>query len=138
MSISYSAIVLDDESRSLVLHTFRESIPENWEVIAHHMTIKMGPLISTKGKYDFTGLFPLGSEMSITVNKLGIDQLAMALAVEWPEDKNPKKKFFHVTVAVNREGGGRPKHSNDIDKALFKEITPLKLRGIVTEIPNKL
>ena len=43
-NISYSAVVLDDESRNKLIKIFKPMIPEKYEIIAHHMTIKLGAL----------------------------------------------------------------------------------------------
>ena len=40
--VSYSAVVLDPQSRQAILNHL--SIPNDWKVICHHMTIKLGEL----------------------------------------------------------------------------------------------
>ena len=37
----YTAIVLDDRSKSELIHTFG-NLPSGWELICHHMTINLG------------------------------------------------------------------------------------------------
>lgn len=42
--VLYSAVVLDEKSRTKLLERVGALIPKNYEVIAHHMTIKLGEL----------------------------------------------------------------------------------------------
>ena len=40
--VSYCGVMLDQQSREMILNHL--SIPNDWKVICHHMTIKMGEL----------------------------------------------------------------------------------------------
>tara|TARA_R100000315_G_scaffold62478_1_gene44277 strand:- start:2805 stop:3182 length:378 start_codon:yes stop_codon:yes gene_type:complete len=117
-SISYSAVVLDDESRNKLL----ELVPEGWKPIAHHMTIKLGPLRDSKYK--------VGDKVSMNITAIGIDDRAMAVKVDAERDDD---KFAHVTIAVSPDGG-KPFHSNQIKD--FEKYSG-KLSGVVEEIPNR-
>lgn len=132
-SISYSGVVLDEESRQQLL---KGDIPQGWEPVAHHMTITMGPLIHKKGKHDFSEAYPIGSEVELPVVAIGMDDRAMAVKVEPPSEISKKISFPHVTVAVNREGGGKPFHSNKIPEENFQPLAGLTLRGTVEEVPQ--
>ena len=132
-SISYSGVVLDDKSRQQLLNL---DIPEGWEPVAHHMTITLGPLAHKKGKHDFSEAYPVGSEVEIPVVAIGIDERAMAVKVQPPSEVSKKISFPHVTVAVNREGGGKPFHSNKIPEENFQPLTGITLRGTVEEVPQ--
>jgi hypothetical protein len=70
---------------------------------------------------------------------VGLDERAMAIKVAAPFPINKKIKFPHITLAVNREGGGKPFHSNKIPLENFKDISHLRIviKGIVTEVPQK-
>ena len=117
-SISYSAVVLDDESRNKLLGL----VPEGWKPIAHHMTIKLGPLRDSKYK--------VGDKVSMNITAIGIDDRAMAVKVDAERDDD---KFAHVTVATNPDGG-KPFHSNQIKD--FEKYSG-KLSGVVEEVPNR-
>jgi len=117
-SISYSAIVLDEESRNKLLGL----VPEGWKPIAHHMTIKLGPLRDSKYK--------VGDKVSMNITAIGIDDRAMAVKVDVERDDD---KFAHVTIAVNPDGG-KPFHSNQIKD--FEKYSG-KLSGVVEEVPNR-
>ena len=131
-NISYSGVVLNEPSKQKLLAL---DIPEGWEPIAHHMTITMGPLTHPKGKHDFSTTYPVGTEIELPVVAVGKDERAMAVKVEVP---NPikTKSWPHVTVAVNRDGGGKPFHSNKIPEENFQPLSGIILKGIVQEIPQ--
>ena len=134
-NVAYSGVVLDNDSRQRLLD--RVDIPEGWEPIAHHMTITLGPLLHPKGKHDFSKNYTPGNEVSLKVTHVGLDDRAMAVKVEAPHEINKKIAFPHITIAVNREGGGKPFHSNKIPADNFKPIEgDLVVKGIVTEVPN--
>lgn len=125
-SISYSGIVLDEESKQKLLDL---SIPEGWEPIAHHMTITMGPL-----KDSLAEVYKVGDMMNLSVVALGQDERAMAVKVKPPAPISNRISFPHVTVAVNRAAGGKPFHSNRIPEENFKPQEAIILSGVVTEV----
>lgn len=119
-NVLYSAVVLDKVSQlKLLSHTFPIATPKGWKTFAHHMTINMGEL---KDKTD------LGREVILTVTKVGLSDMAMAIQVEGYSSKNATP---HVTLAVNPDGG-KPKDSNDITK--WQDVKPFYITGVVTEI----
>jgi hypothetical protein len=145
MSIAYSAIVLNDETRSNLLALLNNSIPRDWEIVAHHMTITMGPLVHQKESkrlkgHDYSAFGVPGTPHSLFVTELGLDERAMCVKVVSPYQTQNEKKggFPHVTVAVNRTGGGKPFHSNKIPLENFQSISHLGivLKGVVAEIPQ--
>ncbi len=125
--ISYSAVVLDEKSKQLLVKKFQSFIPNDWEVIAHHMTINMGNIEKHLEKY-------LGLKIPLYVKSYGLTNNILAVGVDGFESKN---KQPHVTVALNRKGGAKPKMSNDIEvwEPLKKQ---LMLTGVVKEIPYVL
>jgi hypothetical protein len=125
-NVSYSAVVLDDKSRASLLKVFQPMIPEGWEVIAHHMTIKMGALENgSKEKQD------MENDTVITLNVVdyAMDDKVMAVGVEGYPTKNAKP---HITIAVNRAEGGKPFMSNKLSD--WRPLGfPLTLTGKVSE-----
>lgn len=117
--ILYSAVVLDNASRTKLLNMVSDRIPEGWSVIAHHMTINLGPL---KDKTD------IGTEVTLIVTDVGMTDKAMAVRVSGYPSKNENP---HVTIAVNPDGGA-PKMSNEITK--WQPVRHFVVKGIVTEI----
>ena len=132
-NISYSGVVLDEESKQKLLSL---EIPEGWEQVAHHMTITMGSLIHKKGKHDFSEAYPIGSVVELPVVAVGRDERAMAVQVQTPGEINKKISFPHITVAVNRAGGGKPFHSNKIPQENFEPLSGITLTGTVEEVPQ--
>ena len=128
-NIAYSAVVLTDESHAKLLKVFGKMIPEGWKPYAHHMTIKMGKLeTGSKEEEDMDNK----ELITLTVLDYAIDDLVIAVGVEGYPTNNAKP---HITLAVNIEGGGKPFFSNKLTD--WKPIGfPLKLTGIVTEVPR--
>ena len=120
--MTYTAIVLDDKSRGALLEVFSSNIPDGWEVIAHHMTMKMGSLNGT-----FALL--LGQTAELTVTHFAIDDKVCAVMVDSHAPSTNKVK--HITLAVNRDAGGKPVMSNQLTS--WEKVSPLKLTGIVKE-----
>lgn len=117
--ILYSAVVLDAASRNMLLDMIAYQIPAGWKPIAHHMTIKTGPL---KDKAE------IGKKVQLFLTHLGISDKAMAVRVQGYESANA---IPHVTIAVNPEGG-LPKMSNDITN--WRQLRHTFLTGVVTEV----
>jgi len=115
----YTCLVLTPESRSLLLKTFQDELPAGWEVIAHHMTINLGSS-ETGPAHDL-----VGQEGEAVVVSLGKSDKAIAVEVT---SKIPSKNAIkHVTLAVNKAGGGKAKDSNNITK--WEPASPISLRG---------
>jgi len=106
--VSYSAVVLDNGSYTKLIQVFTPMIPEGWEIIAHHMTIKMGSLADgSQEKRDLKS----GKPIELNVIDYAIDGLVMAVGVEGYPSTNAKP---HITIAVNRNAGGKPFLSNKL------------------------
>jgi len=97
-------------------------IPDGFEKIAHHMTINLGKLRDEN---------LLNKKYDLKVVAVSKNDKIIAVKVE---TKAPSKcKTKHITVAVNRENGGKPVMSNDIFE-WEKLKKPFILKGIVKEI----
>lgn len=102
--MSYTALVLDQESRTTLLQKFL--IPEKWETIAHHMTINMGEPNNGPAKE------MVGETFKLKVVAKSMNSLVMAVKVETLCPSTNETK--HITIAVNRKNGGKPFHSNEL------------------------
>jgi predicted kinase len=118
--ISYTGVVLDEESKSKLLSAFGQYIPDGWNKIAHHMTITFGKGLENKDE--------LGKTVELTTQKIGVSDMAIAVEVDGYESKN---KIPHITLAINPDGG-KPVMSNDITD--WKTTDKIKVFGIVTEV----
>lgn len=122
----YSAVVLTKESQERLVKRFVHLIPKHWEIIAHHVTINMGPL--EKGP---VASERLGEAVDLTVKSFAANDKVMAVGVDLEvPSKNPKP---HITIAVNREAGGKPVMSNKL-KAWEPILDPFELTGFIQEV----
>jgi hypothetical protein len=122
-SVAYSAVVLDEASKQRLIKVFKSMIPEGWDIIAHHMTLNMGT-IDPRYAQD------LGKAVELTVIEYAIDNLVMAVGVKGYPTNNKKA---HITIAVNRNEGGKPVMSNNLTdwRPIGFSVT---LNGTITEV----
>jgi len=125
--VLYSAVVLDDDSHTMLVNAFKTFIPKDFKIYAHHMTINMGELREEYKKY-------LGMTVMLKVVGLGIDEKAIAVKVEGFPTVN---KIPHVTLAVDVNNGGKPVMSNNITKWQPIKNMMFMLKGVVQEIKSK-
>ena len=120
--MSYTAVVLDAESKAKLLKYFDPVVPLDWERVCHHMTITLG------GAENGPAAALVGQEFEIVVKTFAEDKRVFAVGVESECPSNNKIK--HITVAVNVSGGGKAKHSNELTN-WTPLVQPLVLRGTV-------
>jgi len=119
----YTAIVLDQQSQQQLIARFGDIIPADWERLCHHMTINLnsastGPAAAL-----------LGQPAELNVTSISQNELVMAVGVETSVPSTNSIK--HITLAVNRKGGGKPFHSNKLTD--WHPTSPLKLHGTIQE-----
>lgn len=120
----YTAVVLDELSKSNLIGKLEGLIPDGWEIVCHHMTINLGRAT------DGPAVEFLGKPASLIATKVAQDDKVIAVAVQ--TDVPSKNNIKHITVAVNRLGGGKPKDSNSLQNWIA--ITPINLNGVVAEL----
>jgi hypothetical protein len=122
MGISYHAFVIKDNTE--LVNLFKESNPDkiNWEIIAHHVTLGMGPL-------PISLITLLGKTFNVKVTHIGqyADNAVAVKVIVQNFDPNlfaASIKTPHITIAVNRAIGAKPFESNKITiwQKLKKEI----------------
>lgn len=123
----YSAVILDEKSHDKLVKWATEKFPiikaERWEVVAHHMTIKMGELPSyLKDDIDSTQV------LEATGYAYNDKVIAVRVSGYFTSNDIP-----HVTIAVNRANGGKPVMSNKLTN-WQPLVKPISLRGTVTEV----
>lgn len=121
--ISYTGLVLDENSRTNLLAAFSQQIPPEFEVIAHHMTINMGSCESGPA----AGI--LNQEGTLTVVGFAKDEKVIAVKVK--TNIPSANAIKHITLAVNRTAGGKPFHSNQLTN--WEATESLTLKGVVAE-----
>tara|TARA_B100000424_G_scaffold90064_1_gene67499 strand:+ start:146 stop:1078 length:933 start_codon:yes stop_codon:yes gene_type:complete len=115
---SYTAVVLDNTSIKNILQGVKNSsvfIPKGWEVNPHHMTIDMKSIPELQGDV-----------VPLTAYEIGVSDMTIALKVK---GYKVKSGLPHITVAVNRKEGGKPRMSKEIKN--WRKIKPIKLQGVV-------
>ena len=120
-NVLYSCVLLDEQSKGTLLDKLGIWIPKDWIAIIHHMTINLGEL---KDKSN------LGKEVALTVTRLGLSDMAMAVQVDGFPSNN---EIPHITIAINPENG-KPAMSKEITK--WQDIKTFMVKGVVTEITN--
>jgi predicted kinase len=119
-NVLYSAVVLDEKSKSILLNHFASEIPTDWKTIAHHMTIAFGKAVKNTEDLD--------KEVTLTVLELGVSDMAIAVKVSGYESNNA---IPHITLAVN-PNGGKPVMSNQITN--WVPIENFTIKGVVKNI----
>ena len=117
----YTALVLTEESRKIVVDSI-DIHHEGWEILFHHMTINMG-----KCKYPDL----LGKEFDIKIVAYASDKRVAAYGVE--TECPSKNELKHITLAVNRSVGAKPRESNELTDWWPSITFPQTLKGIVKE-----
>ena len=126
--IGYTGLILDDNSVNRLMRTMDDIIPENWELEKKpHVTLYMG-----KVQPEHIKLLSWG--YTIFATHVGMNDKALAVAVDVEDRFEIKNKTPHITIAYNAMGGGRPKDSKDITewKPLRRKIM---LKGNLEEVP---
>lgn len=102
--MSYTAAVLSDISQSILRVLLKELVPDSFEFLGHHMTLHMGdPLPEDQ----------IGKNVFLVASQIARDEKVIAIKIikggEISSNKTP-----HITIAVNRENGGKPYMSNNL------------------------
>lgn len=110
-NISYHAFVIDeDDRRTKLLPLCQYDVTNGWQVIAHHVTVGMGPTQNH--------LLPfLGKTFEIELTAIGfLDDRVLAVKgkVKGFDKFASSVKFPHITLSVNRKVGAKPYESNKI------------------------
>jgi len=121
--IAYSAVVIDDRSRYRLIQKFKDIIPTEFEIVAHHMTINQGEIDPDYADY-------LGMTIRLTINDIAMNDMVIALGVTGFYSENPKP---HLTLAVNRDEGGKPMMSRDLTN-WEKLKRPFYITGRISEV----
>lgn len=132
-NILYISIDLDRESR-LKLKSLAEScVNDNFGTDAvykcHHCTIAfINRLDDATLEWCIDNR---GETFTMTVDRIGVSDLACAVAVDFDQYVPCKQNYPHITVAVNPVAGGKPVDSNYITE--FQDVYEnIELSGVLT------
>jgi len=133
LPIQYSGVILEESSRQRILRAINImgiEIPDDWEIIAHHVTIAFAQKIPD----EFTRMnMYLGGKLDFTAETVAMDDMVIAVGVSGVESLN---KQPHITIAVNRNAGAKPAMSNNLTNWIPLK-RPLRLVGKVEEVEFK-
>jgi hypothetical protein len=136
--VAYTAIVLTEEDRDCLLVGLKELwqafvkkgytiVKEDGIPICHHMTLNLG-----KASDDVKPF--LGEKVLITLTSFGFTDKAVALKASiWTPDVPCHNVVPHVTMAIHKGNGGKPKDSNQI-KQWIKLTRSVCVEGVVEEV----
>ena len=125
----YTAIVLTEKDRTRILENVSEG-PHGWEVMCHHVTINMG-----RHKDGPMADVPLGTEFTFWISyRSQYKNKVSAVRVLNGEFKSDIK-VPHITIAVNRENGGKPNDSNLIEN--WSSGSTIKVSGHLREVNSE-
>lgn len=121
-NIIYTAVILDEESRSNLLSWFQEISGEEIhpKEFAHHMTIKFKP---SEEEIEST---PFNEKATLKIIGWASDERGQAVLVE-PSIPS-SNQFPHITVATNGVG---PVYSNKLLENGYNEVQGPTLTGTV-------
>ena len=80
--------------------------------------------------------YKVGDEVELKVVAFGVSKDAIAAKIEEPLFPIDTKSRPHITIAI--PVGGNPFHSNKIEKENWRECTPITIKGVVQEVPQKV
>lgn len=121
--MKFCEVALNKFSKMKLLSNIGGDIPENWDVIAHHMTV----CFNSKVPSNLQG--QIGKLKTMNVTHVGKSEDAIAVRVEGIYSSN---EIPHITIATTK--GTNPRVSNDITDWV-KLKSPFKVSGIL-QIPE--
>lgn len=124
----YTALVLTQSDQRKLKQMMAPNIPEGWEVICHHVTLNMGAITDGPNTEEI-----LGTKINFGIDAFSINDKVCAVRVSDIYDGVKSVNATpHITVAVNRKGGGKPFMSNQLSE--WEWITPQVFSGIVQQV----
>lgn len=121
---NWSAVVLNEKSKNYLIQQFKTRIPSGWDIIAHHMTID-----PFKGLKDESSI---GKKVELKVTDIGKGDKALAVKVKGYNGKT-NNAFPHITIAINKNEGGKAKDSNNIKE--WEHVTDeISLEGTIENL----
>lgn len=98
----YTAAVITPRYQAILKELLEELCPNTYQWVGHHATIRMGYAIPGDN---------LGDIVKLRATHFSKDERVCAVKVEGINSVN---KVAHITLAVNREAGAKPKDSNSL------------------------
>jgi hypothetical protein len=123
--INYTAIVINDRSKSKLIERFKNKIPEGYTIIKDDMY-----MFICNGRLPENQLNDVGLTTQLTVETFAMDDKIIAVGVTgyYSENIHP-----HVTIAINESNNSIDISSNHLKN--WEDNLRFKISGIITEIP---
>lgn len=115
-NVLYFGIELDESSRDILLKILKDKkLPETWNprIVCHHMTVAFKSQFMYNPDIVKWCVENLGKQIRMVGMEIGISDKAIALRVG--TDAPSCNKLKHITIAVNKNTGGKPVDSNFIE-----------------------
>lgn len=125
--IKYTAAILTENSRHILVERMKDFIPNKWNIIAHHMTINLGEP-SSKLKQS------IGETVFLTIKEFSISKELMVFAVKVESDVFSRNELKHITVAIDFENGAKAMDSNKLTE--FQSINEFVLEAKIGCVLN--
>jgi hypothetical protein len=125
--MAYTAVVLDEVSRSRVIEITRSAvgIPGDWQLKGHHMTIETKNIAKTAVAERAGEIV----EMTVTHIGVGTGIVAVQVRCDAVPSKNSRK---HVTIA--HMTGVKPVESNNIPDENWRALEVFTICGRIEEV----
>jgi hypothetical protein len=123
----YTAIVLDEDSRTKLEGKCSPFLNKDWKIICHHMTINMGEA-SEEINENIKNM--IGEKVKLKAITLALDEQVIAVGVD--THIHSSNKIKHITIAVNYKNGGKPFFSNNLTN--WEAIPTIELSGTIEEV----
>jgi len=121
--ISYSAVVLDKKSKKKLIKL--GTLQDGWEAVASHMTINMGKLADPS---------MIGRQIRLEVIEAAENDFVVAAKVVILDPTlQVRNRTPHITIAVNKNKGGKPAMSKSLEG--WVKVRSIILSGEIKEIP---
>lgn len=114
--MSYFAAVVSATTKNEILSQLRAEgveIPAGWDIVCHHVTLAFGREVKDCP-------FVEGFCFPLDITHIGYGEKVIAVKVSGVDRVDGG--IPHVTIAVDRENGGKPVMSNQITD--WREVTP--------------
>lgn len=105
----YYGLFLSDDSKELLIDTFKDAIPDGWKLYCDHMTVIYNDHSEEAEWWGKSCSGKIGKKAVLFVSHIGISDKAIAVKVYGYPTHN---KIPHITIAVSPNG--KPVDSNGI------------------------
>jgi SAM-dependent methyltransferase len=127
-TITYAGVILDDGSRRLLLERLGDRIPPQCVTLAHHLTLNLGKLDTTRNPANL-----LGQTVTLRVVTFASNERVAAAGVQGPV--RAWSQHPHITLGCDLSQGAESRESSDLTS--WEPLAePFDVTGVVREVPR--